>query len=100
MDELKVRILVEEIQELTSAGKQGDELALKYKEAGNLSIEEHPNLALGFYEKALKVIGVSKRIKVSLLGDVAYALESLGKTEEADSYLEAAKLAMHSGRSD
>ena len=100
VDELNAKILFEEIQELVNADKQGDELASKYIEAGKLVVDEDPNLAVKFYEKALKVVGVSKKLKMGLLGDIAYAYESLGETEKADNYIEAAKLSMHSGRSD
>jgi|SRR3989338_2737921 len=100
VDEIKTKILFEEIQELINVGKQGDELAAKYIEAGKLIVDEDPNMAVQFYDKALKVVGVSKKLKMGLLGDIAYAYESLGETEKADNYIEAAKLSMHSGRSD
>ena len=70
------------------------------QEAGKLIVDEDPNMAVQFYDKALKVVGVSKKLKMGLLGDIAYAYESLGETEKADNYIEAAKLSMHSGRSD
>lgn len=100
MDELKAVILVEEINELTAAGKQGDELASKYQEAGRLVVDEDPKMAVMFYEKALKTPNVTKELKSTVLGDMAYALESLGRAEEADSYIEVATLLMQSERSD
>jgi len=100
VDELNAKILFEEIQELVNADRQGDELASKYVEAGKLVVDEDPNLAVKFYEKALKVNGATLKLKTGLLGDMAYALESAGRTEEAESYLQAAALAMRGRSSD